>query len=91
MAHLLFIYSKTDKRNQWFQDFSQNSRIDRKHLQFVKVFFGHPLEDTKMIFTYLDVLPDTLAFHVFELLSSEMFMDLTSCARSTANAEASPE
>ena len=38
MAYLLFIYNKTDKRNQRFQDFSQNSWSKRAQL-----FFGHPL------------------------------------------------
>ena len=41
---LLFIYFKTDKMNQWFQDFSQNSWIHRTQLHFIKVFFGHPLD-----------------------------------------------
>ena len=44
MAYLLFIYNKTDKRNQRFQDFSQNSRIYKTQLQFVNFFFGHPLD-----------------------------------------------
>ena len=47
MAYLLFIYNKTDKRNQRFQDFSQNSRIYKTQLQLVNVFFGHPLDSVK--------------------------------------------
>ena len=49
IAYLLFIYNKTDKRNQRFQDFSQNSRIYKTQLPFVNVFFGHPL----IIWTHL--------------------------------------
>ena len=52
MAYLLFIYNNTDKRNQMFQDFSQNSRIYRTQLQFVNVFFfGHPLDRKSKITT----------------------------------------
>ena len=54
MAYLLFIYNKTDKRNQRFQDFSQNSRIYRTQLQFVNVFFLTPFR-----------LRDLLAFMLF--------------------------
>ena len=42
MAYLLFIYNKTDKRKQSFQDFSQNSRIYRTQIQIVNVFFWTP-------------------------------------------------
>ena len=60
MASLRFIYIKTDKRNQWFQNFIQNSRILRTQLQFVNVFFGHPL-----VFTINKQMDLPLAFHFY--------------------------
>ena len=44
MACLLAIYIKTDNRNEWFQGFSQNSRIHKTKLQFVNVFFWTPFK-----------------------------------------------
>ena len=72
MAYLLFIYNKTDKRNQRFQDFSQNSRIYKTQLQFVNVFFGHPLTITTWLSIYLCLfhLPISLFISYFISLHS---------------------
>ena len=54
MAYLLFIYNKTDKRNQRFQDFSQNSRIYRTQLQFVNGFFWTPFSCKSIYLSIID-------------------------------------